>query len=76
MALALNVSPAAYLAYRRGGWTDLGTVPLYVRPLRLTEALDAAEMTRESVRALGRRRRRAAPPPRPRPRGRGPGGRL
>ena len=54
VALALNVSPAAYLAYRRGGWTDLGTVPLYVRPLRLTEALDAAEMTRESVRALGR----------------------
>ena len=54
VALALNVSPAAYLAYRRGGWTDLGTVPLYVRPLRLTEALDAAEMTRDSVRALGR----------------------
>jgi hypothetical protein len=54
VALALNVSPAAYRAYRRGGWTDLGTVPLYVRPLRLTEALDAAEMSRVSVRALGR----------------------
>jgi hypothetical protein len=54
LALALNVSEPAYRAYLRAGWIDLGTVPLFVRPLHVDEALDAADVSGKLVRGLGR----------------------
>lgn len=51
-ALALNVSPPAYRAYRRRGWIDLGNVPLYVRPFRTTQAVRAANVSSKTARRL------------------------
>lgn len=35
----LNLSKQGAAAYKRAGWTDLGTVPVYVRPLDANRAL-------------------------------------
>jgi GNAT superfamily N-acetyltransferase len=35
---ALSISDKGYAAYLKGGWTDLGIVPVYVRPLDLARA--------------------------------------
>lgn len=39
VAVALGASEAAFKAYRRAGWIDLGTVPLYLRMLDATRCL-------------------------------------
>ncbi|MEX0666246.1 MAG: GNAT family N-acetyltransferase [Acidimicrobiia bacterium] len=38
----LNISEKGYRAYLRGGWTDLGIVPVYVRPLVARRALSVS----------------------------------
>jgi len=36
----LNLSDKGFAAYQRTGWTDLGIVPVYIRPLDVRGALD------------------------------------
>lgn len=33
LAVSLSMTDAAYKSYKRGGWTDLGTIPTYLRVL-------------------------------------------
>ncbi len=38
ISAGLNLSDKGHAAYTRGGWTDLGIVPVYLRPLDLARA--------------------------------------
>ncbi len=40
VTLGLGISDQAYRSFLRSGWTDLGTLPLYVRPLNIPRMLD------------------------------------
>jgi hypothetical protein len=46
IALGLNLSDKGFAAYTKTGWTDLGIVPVYVRPLDARKALAAAPVSR------------------------------
>ncbi len=39
VAMTMEISAAARQAFQRAGWSDLGTVPLYMRPLCVTPIL-------------------------------------
>ncbi len=41
LSFGLNLSEAGYATYERSGWTDLGVVPVYLRPLDLAAAARA-----------------------------------
>lgn len=54
ITLGLNLSEKGYAAYRKTGWTDLGIVPVYVRPLEGRQALAAAPGAAKMLRRLAR----------------------
>lgn len=57
IAMALGVSEEAYQAYLSGGWTDMGKLPFFVRPLdaaRLLQGQGAPRWFRDLVGATSR----------------------
>ena len=53
LSFGLNLSEKGYATYERSGWTDLGIVPVYLRPLDMAAAAKGG--------LLPRRARQAAP---------------
>ena len=47
----LNLSDKGYAAYTRGGWSDLGVVPVYLRPLDLGRAARLGSLPERLARA-------------------------
>ena len=57
LVAALGISPAAYRAYLRAGWRDLGDIPIYVRPRDVNWSVSQAGLRGAravAARAVGR----------------------
>ena len=54
ITVGLGISDAAYRAFLRGGWIDLGFVSRYVRPLDMTALLGGPSSGRGLARLIGR----------------------
>jgi len=50
LSFGLNLSEKGYATYTRSGWTDLGVVPVYLRPLDLAAAARAGLVPRRVAR--------------------------
>lgn len=50
---AMNMSDKGFTLMERSGWTDLGVVPVYLRPLHLDRAADIAPVRPKLRRMLG-----------------------